>query len=248
MNLRYFSEEQHRALENAKVPSHVAIIPDGNRRWAKMRELVPSKGHEEGAASLVDIACAAKDLGVKTITFYLFSTENWTRTQEEIDALMLLLHLFLIEQRPVLLREGVRLQTIGEISKLPAYVIDTIEETKKVTIDCQTINMVLALNYGARDELTRAFRTVAKQVSSGALAPEMIEEGMIAAALDTVAYGDPDLLIRTSGELRLSNFLLWQISYAEMYVTDVLWPDFRPKHLYDAVVSYQQRERRLGGL
>lgn len=248
MNLRYFSTEQYRAIENAQIPSHIAIIPDGNRRWAKMRELVPSKGHEEGASSLVDIACAAKDLGVKTITFYLFSTENWSRSQEEVDALMLLLHLFLIEQRPVLLQEGVRLQTIGEISKLPAYVIDTIEETKKATSNCKTINMVLALNYGARDELTRAVRTVAQQVSSGALAPEAIEERMIAAALDTAPYGDPDLLIRTSGELRLSNFLLWQISYAEMYVTDVLWPDFRPKHLYDAVVSYQQRERRLGGL
>lgn len=248
MNLRYFSQEQFDALESYKTPSHIAIIPDGNRRWAKNRELIPSKGHEEGAASLVDIVCSAKDLGVKTVTFYLFSTENWSRPQDEVDALMLLLHLFLIEQRPIMLREGIRLQTIGDITKLPDYVIQTVEESKKATIDCQTINMVLALNYGARDELRRAFQSLAQQVSQGELTPEAIKEATIAAALDTAPYGDPELLIRTSGELRLSNFLLWQISYSEMYVTDVLWPDFRPKHLYDAVLSYQQRERRLGGL
>lgn len=248
MNLRYFTRDQFNVIETCKTPSHVAIIPDGNRRWAKSRELTPSKGHEEGAASLVDIVCAAKDLGVKTVTFYLFSTENWSRPQDEVDALMLLLHLFLIEQRPVMLREGIRLETIGEISKLPAYVIQTIEESKKATTDCHTINMVLALNYGARDELRRVFQSLAKEVALGNLSPEAITETKIAAALDTTPYGDPELLIRTSGELRLSNFLLWQISYSEMYVTDVLWPDFRPKHLYEAVLNYQQRERRLGGL
>lgn len=248
MNLRYFSEDQFKAICAEKAPSHVAIIPDGNRRWAKNRSLNPSKGHEEGASSLVDIVCSAKDLGVKNVSFYLFSTENWSRPQDEVDALMLLLHLFLIEQRPVMLREGIRVQTIGDISKLPSYVIQTINESKKATEHCKTINMVLALNYGARDELRRAMKSLGEQVATGTLSPNDITEEKIGNFLDTSPYGDPELLIRTSGELRLSNFMLWQLSYAEIYVTDVLWPDFRPVHLYQAILSYQQRERRLGGL
>ncbi len=248
MNLRYFSQDQHGQLHPENIPNHIAIIPDGNRRWAKSRELNPSKGHEEGASTLVDIVCAAKDLGVKTVTFYLFSTENWSRPPEEVDALMFLLHMFLIDQRPVMLREGIHLQTIGETSKLPAYVIETINESKTATEHCNTINMVLALNYGARDELRRAITTIAEKVSAGTIQSHHITETMIAESLDTAAYGDPELLIRTSGELRLSNFLLWQLSYSEVYISDVLWPDFRPVHLFKAILDYQQRERRLGGL
>lgn len=245
---RYFTLDQFDKLLIDKTPSHVAIIPDGNRRWAKSRELNPSKGHEEGASTLVDIVCAAKDLGVKTVSFYLFSTENWSRAEEEVDALMMLLHLFLIDQRPTMLKEGIRVQTIGEISKLPQYVQDTIKESKQATEHCNNINMVLALNYGSRDELRRSFQSLAKKIALGKLTPEDITESMIGQSLDTAPFGDPELLIRTSGELRLSNFLLWQLSYSEIYVTDVLWPNFRPLHLYEAILSYQQRERRLGGL
>lgn len=245
---RYFTEEQFRQINPGQVPSHIAIIPDGNRRWAKKQNLAPSQGHEEGAASLVDIVCAAKDLGVKTVTFYLFSTENWSRQQDEIDALMMLLHLFLIDQRPIMLKEGIRLQTIGVGSKLPEYVQQTIQETKAATEHCGMVDMVLALNYGARDELKRAVQALAKEVVEGRLAPDSINEELIGKSLDTAPFGDPELLIRTGGEIRISNFLLWQLSYAEIYVTDILWPNFRPLHLYEAVLSYQQRERRFGGL
>lgn len=248
MNLRYFTLDELTALNPKTVPSHIAIIPDGNRRWAKNRELNPSKGHEEGATTLVDIVCAAKDMGVKNVSFYLFSTENWSRPKEEVDALMFLLHMFLIDQRPVMLREGIRLQTIGEISKLPSYVIDTICESKEATAHCSSVNMVLALNYGARDEMRRAVTSIAEKISAGSLASHEITEAEIANNLDTAPYGDPELLIRTSGELRLSNFLLWQLSYAEVYISEVLWPDFRPVHLYKAILEYQKRERRLGGL
>lgn len=248
MNLRYFTEEQFQALNPTKIPSHVAIIPDGNRRWAKNKQMNPSKGHEESALTLVDIACAAKDLGVKTITLYLFSTENWSRPQEEIDALMLLLHLFLIDECPRLVQEGIRLETIGDYTKFPSFVVETIEKTKNATAQGQSLNAVLALNYGGRDEICRAVKKIAHQVQKGDLVAEEVSPLLIAKELDTAPYGDPELLIRTSGELRLSNFLLWQISYAEIYVTNVLWPDFRPQHLYEAVLSYQSRERRLGGV
>lgn len=248
LQYRYFSKEQFDKILSHPAPRHIAIIPDGNRRWAKSQELAVSKGHEEGGISLIDIVCSAKDLGVKTLTFYLFSTENWNREQEEIDALMMLLHLFLIDQRPVMLKEGIRLQTIGGVSKLPEYVQQTLQESKTATEHCSSINMVFALNYGGRDELKRAVQSLSKQVAEKKLSPEAITEELIGNALDTAPYGDPELLIRTSGEFRLSNFLLWQLSYTEIYVTDVLWPDFRPAHLYDAVVSFQRREKRFGGL
>ena len=248
LQYRYFTKEQFDKIDPEAIPKHVAIIPDGNRRWAKSRELAPSKGHEEGAPTLVDIVCGAKDLGVKTITFYIFSTENWIRDQDEIDALMMLTHIFLIDQRPIMLKEGIRVQTIGEVSKLPEYVQQTIEESKKATAHCDSINLVLALNYGARNELTRVMQSLSGQVLKGHLLPDAISEDLINNMLDTAPYGDPELLIRTSGELRLSNFLLWQLSYAEIYVTDVLWPDFRPSHLYTAILSYKQREKRFGGV
>lgn len=245
---RYFTEAQFSQINPERVPSHIAIIPDGNRRWAKNQNLSASQGHEEGAASLVDIVCAAKDLGVKTVTFYLFSTENWRRHQDEVDALMMLLHLFLIDQRPTMLKEGIRLRTIGVGSKLPEYVQQTIRESETATMHCDMVDMVLALNYGARDEIKRAIQTLAKKASEGSLTPETIDEELIGKTLDTAPFGDPELLIRTGGELRISNFLLWQLSYAEIYVTEILWPNFKPLNLYEAVLSYQQRERRFGGL
>jgi len=248
MNFRFFSQDELDTLNPNFLPTHVAIIPDGNRRWAKKRELNPSKGHEKSANSFADIVCAAKDLGIKTVTFYLFSTENWSRSQEEIDALMFLLHVFLTDQLPIMLREGIRMETIGDVSRLPPFVVDSIHQTKSETAHCNSINMVLALNYGARDEMRRAVTSIAEKVSVGTLAPHEITEAIIADNLDTAPYGDPQLLIRTSGELRLSNFLLWQLSYAEVYISEVLWPDFKPVHLYQAILDYQKRERRLGGL
>lgn len=242
-----FSAEQLSLLSKARVPRHIAIIPDGNRRWARQQEEKPKEGHKAGANILIDTVHAAKELGVSAITFYLFSTENWERPQEEVAALMWLLQEFLLEQSDVMLAGGVRLNTIGDLSKLPQDVVAIIEDTKRKTAECNQIDMILALNYGGRDEIRRTLQRIIDKCQSGHLRKEEITETTIADHLDTAHWGDPDLLIRTSGEMRISNFLLWQFSYAEFYFSNVLWPDFTPDHLLEAVVEFQKRERRLGG-
>ncbi len=244
---KYFTPEQHALINKARVPRHVAIIPDGNRRWARKRLQHIDEGHREGADNLISIVRAAKELGVKAITFYLFSTENWLRDPAEVQALMWLLEQFLIEQRQEMLDGGMRLQTIGDLSALPESTRQVIEETKQVTAHCDKIEMIAALNYGSRDEMRRAFQKMLNDYEQKKFARDEITEGLIAGYLDTSAWGDPDLLIRTSGEARVSNFLLWQISYAEIYIVDVLWPDFCATHLWDAVRFFQSRERRMGG-
>jgi undecaprenyl diphosphate synthase len=242
-----FSPEQLAEIDRQRIPRHVAIIPDGNRRWAKKQQFSTEIGHHEGADILMEIVKAAKELGVKAISFYLFSTENWSRPQEEIDALLLLLESYLIDQRESLRLNGIRLHTIGDPSRFPPSVLKELEETQQATAACSAVDLIFALNYGSRDEMRRACQKMIKECSCGTLDPDAITERTIAQFLDTARWPDPDLLIRTSGEMRLSNFLLWQMSYAEVYVTEILWPDFRPVHFLEALSNFQKRERRLGG-
>lgn len=242
-----YSASELAGLNRNKIPKHVAIIMDGNRRWAKQQEAPAMMGHWEGAEVLTDIVKAASELGVQTLTVFAFSTENWIRPEEEVQALMHLFELYLLQKREAMVRDGIRLSVIGDVERLPKQVQESIQDTRKATEHCKKINLVLALNYGSRDEIRRAFVRLLKQQDLQTFLPEQITETMISQCLDTAPWGDPDLLIRTSGEFRVSNFLLWQISYAEVYITDVLWPEFSPHHLLQAVLAYQKRSRRLGG-
>lgn len=243
---QFFTEEQLNKLDSSYIPKHVAIIPDGNRRWAQRQEANPEHGHQQGADIIIDVVNAAKELGIKAITIYAFSTENWKRPDSEVEALMWLIETYLIEQRGRMIKEGIRLNTIGDLEGLSLEMQQTIKETKEMTADCDIVDLILAINYGGRNEITRAVKQIVKDVEAGALEKDNIDERLVSKYLDTSPWGDPELLIRTSGQMRISNFLVWQISYSELYVVDVLWPDFRPRHLYEAIIDYQQRERRLG--
>ncbi|MEC7838466.1 MAG: polyprenyl diphosphate synthase [Chlamydiota bacterium] len=242
----YYTKEELSALNPSHVPEHIAIIPDGNRRWANRHETTTSSGHEHGADIIIDIVKAAKEIGVKTITFYVFSTENWLRPQEEVDAFMWLLETYLTEQTETMIDGGIRLHTIGDQSKLSPSLTATINKTKISTAKCNEVDLILAINYGGRDEITRAFKRMLADTEKGILDKESITEATVNRYLDTSGWKDPDLLIRTSGEERISNFLIWQVSYSEIQSVEVLWPDFTPQHLYRAVKDYQIRERRLG--
>lgn len=238
-----YSAAELAQVEPSAIPKHIAIIMDGNRRWAKQNGLPPMMGHWEGAETLTDVLRAAAELGVKTLTVYAFSTENWGRPESEVEYVMNLFELYLMRKKESMVRDGVRLDAIGDLSRLPEKVLTAFKETKKATEHCDRINLVLALNYGGRDEIRRAVVKILEEK----LLPDQITEECIASHLDTSRYGDPDLLIRTSGEMRVSNFLLWQISYAEIFSTKVLWPDFSSSELLEAVLAFQRRSRRLGG-
>lgn len=238
-----YSPEELALIDPMRVPKHIAIIMDGNRRWAKQRGLPLIMGHWEGAETLTDILRSASELGVKTLTVYAFSTENWGRPQEEVEDLMNIFELYLVRKKESMIRDGVRLDAIGDLNKLPKRVLKALNQTKRETEHCNKIHLVLALNYGARDEIRRAVVKILEEK----IAPDQITEECIAKHLDTNKYGDPDLMIRTSGEMRLSNFLLWQISYAEIFSAKVLWPDFSSKELLEAALAFQNRSRRLGG-
>lgn len=242
-----FTPEQLALLDPTRIPKHIAIIPDGNRRWAKAQKDSAEKGHHRGANTIIDTVKAALELGVKTLTFYCFSTENWTRSPKEIHFLMWLLEDFLNEHCAELQRLGVKFNTIGNLQVLPKEALMAVERTRDATAHCQNINMVAGINYGARDELCRTFQKIAADAKNGKLKIEEITEGLISGYLDTAPWGDPDLFIRTSGEMRISNYLLWQLAYAEIYFTNVLWPDFKPANLFEAVTDFQNRERRWGG-
>jgi undecaprenyl diphosphate synthase len=229
-----------------RVPEHVAIIMDGNRRWAKQQKLPLTAGHWRGAERLTDIVRSAKEAGIKILTVYAFSTENWGRSSVEVKALMKLIKTYLKLQCDSLVREGIRLNTIGNISKLPQEVLKVLEETVDATKGGEDFDLVIALNYGGRDELKRALHAIVEDCLAKKISKDELSESLISSYLDTAKWKDPDLLIRTSGESRLSNFLLWQISYSEVFVTDVLWPDFSEKDLMQAVSEYQKRELRLG--
>jgi undecaprenyl diphosphate synthase len=233
-------------IELKKIPKHIAIIMDGNRRWAKQHSLPTTVGHWKGAEALTNIVEMATNLGVQVLTVYAFSTENWSRDSEEVDSLMHLFKMYLIGQRQRMLEGGVRLNAIGDLKKIPQDVRELLEETKKATARGSKIDLVLAVNYGARDDIRRAVVAVAEDCVRGKIKSEEISEWLFGQYLDTAKWNDPDLLIRTSGEMRLSNFLLWQISYTEVYVTDVMWPDFNDKEFMKALLEFQRRKRRVG--
>jgi undecaprenyl diphosphate synthase len=242
-----YSSTELSLIQQNKVPQHVAIIMDGNRRWARQKGLPPMMGHWEGAETLADIVKAAANLGVATLTVFSFSTENKSREASEVESLMEIFELYLNKKRASMVESGVRLDAIGDLTALPQKVQDAFAETKQATQHCNKINLVLAMNYGGRDEIRRAIGKLLDLYEQKQFKKSDLTEDLISEQLDTFPFGDPDLLIRTSGELRVSNFLLWQISYSEIYKTDVLWPDFRPKHFLEAIIEYQSRERRKGG-
>lgn len=242
-----YSEQDLAFLDLAKVPRHVAIIMDGNRRWAKRQGLPAMMGHWKGADTLTRIVRAASELGIKTLTVFSFSTENWTRGKDEVDGLMHLFRAYLIKQRGEMIKEGVRLQAIGDLKRLPDSVLKELEVSRSMTAHCKKIDLVLAINYGGRDDIRRAFMSMMADIEMGKIAKEQISEALISKYLDTAQWPDPELLIRTSGERRQSNFLLWQLSYSEFHLTDTLWPDFDEQALLKAVCDVQQRKRRLGG-
>jgi undecaprenyl diphosphate synthase len=235
-------------IRSQTLPAHVAIIMDGNGRWATRRGFPRVAGHREGAKAARAIFRTADDLGLRYLTLYAFSTENWARPEDEVATLMRLLEEAIVRELPELMSRNVRLRVIGRPNGVPLPVRRGIERVVRETQDNSGLNLMLAFNYGGRDELLDAFRALAGKVRAGELAPEDISEAHVSHALYTVGIPDPDLLIRTSGEMRISNFLLWQIAYTELWVTPTLWPDFRPLELYRAVADYHGRKRRFGGV
>ncbi len=230
------------------MPTHVAIIMDGNGRWAKQRNLPRVEGHRHGAESVRAVVRTAGEAGIKYLTLYAFSVENWSRPKEEVDTLMKYLARYLKSEAAELQKNNVRLEVIGQIYRLPQPVQDQLAKTIAALSRNNGLTLVLALSYGARTEIVEAVRSIATKAAQGRLDPAEINEQTISQHLYTKNIPDPDLLIRTSGEMRISNFLLWQISYAELVVTPTLWPDFRRKELFDALEEFTRRHRRFGGL
>jgi undecaprenyl diphosphate synthase len=228
--------------------SHIAIIMDGNGRWAKERGLPRAEGHRAGAESIREVTEACIELGVKYLTLYAFSSENWNRPQNEVDGLMKLLDRFLDDKASELDKQNIRLQAIGDLDRLPAATRKRLDRIQEQTKNHQTMTLVLALSYGAREEITAAVRSIAKAVVAGEITPEEIDPELFSKHLYTKDIPDPDLLIRTSGEMRVSNFLLWQISYSEIVIVKKMWPDFRQGDLFAAVEEYKKRHRRFGAL
>jgi undecaprenyl diphosphate synthase len=233
-------------IDKTSLPQHIAVIMDGNGRWAKARGKDRSYGHQEGVVSVRKIVEAATAIGLKYLTVYTFSTENWNRPEEEVRALMQLLVSAIHKETPDLMKNNVRLMAIGDLSMLPEETMATLQDCIDQTSVNTGTTLVLALSYSSRWELTDAMRQLAEKIKQNKLNPEEITELVVSEHLSTRNIPDPDLLIRTGGEKRLSNFLLWQLSYAELYFTDVFWPDFREEELYGAILYYQQRERRFG--
>jgi undecaprenyl diphosphate synthase len=231
-----------------RLPRHIAVIMDGNGRWARQRSLPRIAGHHEGANSVRAVITECGRMGIEVLTVYSFSHENWKRPQDEIGALMALAYENLIGRRHELLQNQVRLVHIGRRHPLPPEVLRELDATIAETKDCAGLTVALALNYGSRAEIVDAARALARKVANGALAIDDIDETAFADHLYTTGLPDPDLLIRTAGEYRLSNYLLWQLSYAEIHVTDALWPDFREPHLHAAIRDYASRDRRFGGV
>lgn len=233
-------------INKNKLPRHIAIIMDGNGRWAKQRGKDRVFGHENGIQAVRETVEAAGELGVKNLTFYAFSTENWCRPKSEVDTLMTLLVSAIKNETPELLEKGVKLSAIGDIDSLPAECIQELHEAMEITKNNTHLNVIIALSYSSQWEIVKAVKNIAHQVKENQLDPDNIDKALFQRFLQTNGTPDPDLLIRTSGELRISNFLLWQIAYSELYFTPVLWPDFRKKHFYQAILDYQRRERRFG--
>lgn len=231
-----------------QVPQHVAIILDGNGRWAKKKGMPRNYGHAQGSKRVERICEDAYKMGIKYLTFYAFSTENWKRPQNEVDALMKLLRNYMKTCLNTAKKNRMKVRVIGDISRLDEDLQDRIRELEEFSKDNDGLNLQVAINYGSRDEMIRAMRKLATDVKDGKLLPEQITEECFESCLDTAGIPDPDLLIRTSGELRLSNYLLWQLAYTEFYFTDVLWPDFTKEELVKAIEKYNSRDRRYGGV
>jgi undecaprenyl diphosphate synthase len=235
-------------VRSQPLPSHVAIIMDGNGRWATRRGLPRVAGHREGVKAARAAVQAADQMGLRHLTLYAFSTENWSRPEDEVSTLMRLLEEAIYRELPELMKRNVRLQVIGRRHGVPVPIRRGLDRVVQETGGNTGLNLLMAFNYGGRDELVDAFRTLARRVAAGELSPDEISEAHVEAALYTTGVPDPDLLIRTSGEMRVSNFLLWQIAYTELWITPTLWPDFGPLDLYRAVAEFQGRTRRFGGV
>ena len=231
-----------------KIPQHIAIILDGNGRWAKAKGMPRNYGHTAGARNVETVCQAAHDLGVKYVTMYAFSTENWNRPEGEVEALMKLLESYLKNCIKTADKNNMRVRVIGDTTRLSERFQERIRELEAASAKNDGLNLQIAINYGSRDEMTRAMRRMSEDVAAGKRKPEEITESVFEEYLDTAGIPDPDLLIRTSGELRLSNFLLWQLAYSEFYFTDVPWPDFKKEELVKAIEKYNERDRRFGGL
>lgn len=235
-------------LANEKIPRHVALILDGNGRWAKKRGLPRTFGHKEGCKTVEKTVEIAARMGIDYLTVYGFSTENWKRSAEEVGALMQLFRYYMVRLLKIASENNVRVKMIGDRRRFDEDIIEGINRLEQETRENTGLTFVIAVNYGGRDEITRAARQLAEEVRDGKVKAEEITEERFASYLDTAELPDPDLLIRTSGEIRLSNYLLWQLAYTEIYVTDCLWPDFNEEELKKAIVQYNNRERRFGGV
>jgi undecaprenyl diphosphate synthase len=235
-------------LDRERMPRHIAIIMDGNGRWAQGRGLPRIEGHRQGDTSVGEVIEACRDWGVQYLTLYTFSMENWRRSEEEVQALMLLIELVARREIETLDQKDVRVRVMGRLDELPDSLREELERDCERTRNNRGLNLILALNYGGRREIVDAARELARQAAEGRLRPEEIDEVVFAASLYLPGIPDPDLLIRTGGEMRISNFLLWEVAYSELYVTPVLWPDFRRPDLAEAIQAYQHRERRFGAV
>jgi undecaprenyl diphosphate synthase len=235
-------------LDRERLPEHVAVIMDGNGRWAKRQGLPRILGHRRGAGALKDLLLCCRDWGIQALTAYAFSTENWGRPLEEVDFLMALIERVLRQELEEMMRENVRIQFVGNLNSLPPSLQAEIRRSMEDTRHNQGIQFTMATNYGGRQEILQACRSIARQVQQGLIQPEQIDEALFERHLYTAGISDPDLLIRTSGEMRISNFLLWQVAYSEIYITDTLWPDFDRAEFHRALCAYQQRDRRFGKL
>ncbi len=233
-------------IKPENLPQHIAIIMDGNGRWAKGKGFNRIFGHKNGVTAVRETTEACAELGIKYLTLYAFSSENWNRPKFEVNALMELLIETIKKETDTFIKNGIKLNTIGRIDQLPAKAYKSLLELKELTKNHNKLELVLALSYGSKDEIVEAVKAISEKVKTGTLQPENITNETISQHLYTHSIPDPELLIRTSGENRISNFLLWQIAYSELYFTEVLWPDFRKEDLYNAIISYQHRERRFG--
>lgn len=233
-------------IDLTKLPEHIAIIMDGNGRWAQNQGKFRVFGHESGVLSVKDIVEGCVDIGIKNLTVYTFSTENWNRPIEEVNALMEILISTINQETQTLNKNNIKLNAIGDIASLPQKCIDDLDSAMRKTANNTSCTLTLALSYSAKWEITQAAKKLAQQVQDGTLDINDVNEANFASQLTTVGIPDPELMIRTSGEHRISNFLLWQMAYTELYFTDVLWPDFRQEDLFEAIVDYQKRERRFG--
>ena len=233
-------------LDHSRLPNHVAVIMDGNGRWAEQRGLSRLYGHRVGKDSVRAIVESSRKLGIKYLSLFAFSSENWNRPPREVDGLMALLRKYLASELGKMMRHGIRLLAVGSLRKLPPAVRDALRSSIAATRNNTGMTVILAVSYGGREDIARAARAIARRIERGKLAPGQITEETVSKHLGTKGVPDPDLLIRTSGEMRISNFFLWQLAYTEMYVTETLWPDFREREYFQALAFFQQRQRRFG--